>query len=196
MPEDKSPSPARDAGFTPPWSEDYFFNLAEELYAGSRPLDAAAQGPPARQTPNFAEVLRKAHNWRLDNDSGNLARFIGLSTWINVINVYEEEVGMLYPFMDLDTIRDDVKAACQDTALDTSPTPAHGEHTLFLLLATMAVLENPDINELADSFTQTSRQYATAEAQAEIVNEHTIRLLMLVVSKFRPEINNNRCFFV
>ena len=184
--EDSSSSPVRDAGFTPPWNSDYFLNLAEELHASSEPPDAAVQEPQAFQAPNLAEVVRKAHNWRLENRSGNLASCIGFGSWTKIIDIYEDEIGSQYPFMDLDIIRDHVKAACQDTSSDPSPVASHMEHTLFLILAVVAVLEDPDISQLADVFTQKSRQYATAKAQDETVDDHTIRLLILVVSPSMP----------
>lgn len=195
MLEDCSPSPVRDAGFTPPWSSDYFLNLAEQLHSSSEPFDAAVQGTPARQTQNLTEVMRNAYDWRRDNNSGNLVRFIGFISWSRIINTYEEEIGSQNPFMDLDTLRGHVKTACETTASDSSPATSYMEHTLSLLLAIVAVLEDPDISQLANSFTEKSRQHATAKAQEEAVDEHTIRLLMLVVSRSRLVIINNTCLY-
>lgn len=137
--------------------------------------------PP--QTPNFAEVMQKAHNWRLDNGSAGLIRFIGLSAWTKIIDTYEDEIGAQNPFIELDTIRGHTKAACENTTSDSNPAASHMEHILLFLLAVVAVLQDPDISQLADSFTQKSREHATAKAQEEAVDEHTIQLLMLIVSR-------------
>lgn len=152
------------------------------------------QEPSAPQTPNVAEVMRKAHNWRLGNGSAGLVRFIGLSAWTKIIDTYEDEIGAQNPFTDLDTIRGHAKAACENTTSDSNTAASHMEHTLFLLLAIVAVLQDPDISQLADSFTQESRDHATAKAQEEAVDEQTIQQLMLIVSRSRPVIIDNECF--
>ncbi|PKS10910.1 hypothetical protein jhhlp_002668 [Lomentospora prolificans] len=177
--EHNSPSTDRDAGFTPPGSSNYFLNLAEELHVSSESVSIATQKSMPHLV-SFTQVLRQAYNWRLSNGAEGLASFIGLNQWLSIIKKYEEEIGLQYPFMDLDTIGDELKTVCLSSAMESRLITSNKEHILALLLAIVAVLENPDVSKLADTFTEKSREYAAVKSQTETVDEDTIRLLMLV----------------
>lgn len=98
-----------------------------------------------------------------------------------MLHVYEEEIGLQNPFIDLGSLREDVKATCQELAPEPGPLEGGGEHVLILILALVAVLESLDVSQLTDSFTQKSRQYAASKSHGEVVKENTIQLLVLIV---------------
>ncbi|CAI4217673.1 unnamed protein product [Parascedosporium putredinis] len=175
-----SPSASRGSGYTPPGSSDFFLNLAEELHVGSEPLHIQGRPQSRQNSISFTQLVRQAHEWRLNNSSGSLVRFVGLQSWLHVLHVYEEEIGLQNPFIDLGSLREDVKATCQELAPEPGPLEGGGEHVLILILALVAVLESLDVSQLTDSFTQKSRQYAASKSHGEVVKENTIQLLVLI----------------
>ncbi|KAH8680755.1 hypothetical protein BX600DRAFT_504510 [Xylariales sp. PMI_506] len=168
-----------------PGSTDYYFNLAQELRTGPEP---GRRGGNLGSSPRMGPLLRKANEYLSKNTSARLVTALDADSWLDVIDLYEEEIGLQYPFLDLDGLREDIRAVAQDVApipfYDSSseeqPGSTRRDQILSFLLAILAVLEDPDVSELADSFTIKARQTTVWRAQLETVDEQTIYLFILM----------------
>lgn len=180
-----SQSPEQTSGMlVKPGVSNFFFNLAEELHTNTAPRRAPPASPARSKTPlDFAKILRQFSSQSHPNSSSSssMVLLLGYSTCMSLVDVYEDEIGLLYPFLELDILRDDITTACEAEGDTNHPRNVRLDQVMTMLLGIMSVLQNPDINDLADSFTKATRSEASDNTYLEIVDERAIQLLILTV---------------
>ena len=79
-------------------SSDYYFNLAQQLLVGSSPIYGHASSSGAPRVPRLAQDLQKLILNRSSRKPTPLLSIIPVPRWLEILDMYEEEIGLLYPF--------------------------------------------------------------------------------------------------
>ncbi len=122
----------------------------------------------------------------IDHRSSGAARgtFAPLETdhWINIFQVYEEEVGMQYPFIDLGELRRTVHAAESNTY---GPSAAENLATIediaTLILAVVSSLADPDTVDVANDLVGVLFGAALVRTQLTTANKTDMTIVILAV---------------
>ncbi|KAK6076317.1 transcriptional regulatory protein [Seiridium cupressi] len=176
-----SPQPIR------PGSSDYYLSLAQQLLVTASPTDGhgGAQSQPA---PRMAEDMRKLIQERPGRASRSLLSIIPLSRWLEVLDTYEEEIGLLYPFLDVTDLRNQLRDAPSHSAGHETGEEVRLSHkledVLILVLAVMAVLEEPDISSLSDDYTEQVMANTWRSLHTGNVTDHDVSLSILMWSAY------------
>lgn len=108
-----------------------------------------------------------------------LFRIVSLCHLLAMVAMFEDEIGLLYPFLDFVALHERLHApkASYDRRL--------GE-ILCLLLATTAALEDPSVARFADPFVEETTITSRRRTQMDHVEEHDLCLLTVMVWPPRP----------
>lgn len=126
----------------------------------------------------------------IDHRKSGAARgtFAPLETdhWINIFQVYEEEVGMQYPFIDLGELRRTVHAAESNTyGPSASEYLASIEDIATLILAVVSSLADPDTVEVANDLVGVLFGAALVRTQLTTANKTDMTIVILAVRLYR-----------
>ncbi|KAH8195995.1 hypothetical protein TruAng_009833 [Truncatella angustata] len=175
-----SPQPIR------PGSSDYYFNLAQQLLVDSSTANAGHdQASASRRFPKMAQDLRVLIQERAERKPQPLLSIIAMSRWLEILDFYEEEIGLLYPFLDVTDIRNQLRDASshlpnpEDAGQDIKLSHKL-EEVLVLVLAVMAVLEEPDVSGLCDEFAERVMVGTWRRAHTGNVSDHDVNLSILM----------------
>ncbi|KAK9421825.1 hypothetical protein SUNI508_05426 [Seiridium unicorne] len=172
-----SPQPIR------PGSSDYYLSLAQQLLVTASPTDGHG-GAQLQPAPRMAEDMRKLIQERPGSASRSLLSIIPLSRWLEVLDTYEEEIGLLYPFLDVTDLRNQLRDAPSHSASHETGEEVRLSHkledVLILVLAVMAVLEEPDISSLSDDYTEQVMANTWRRLHTGNVTDHDVSLSILM----------------
>ncbi|KAL7813655.1 hypothetical protein V8C44DRAFT_327443 [Trichoderma aethiopicum] len=87
-------------------SSDYYLQLAEKLLTAARPPSTQKAKPqnPYDGVP-VTYLLEQLLLHRASNSPGDVLTFIDNERWISIISFYEEEIGVQYPFLNLEELK-------------------------------------------------------------------------------------------
>ncbi|KAL6852102.1 hypothetical protein J3F83DRAFT_756952 [Trichoderma novae-zelandiae] len=87
-------------------SSDYYLQLAEKLLTAARPPSTQKAKPqnPYDGVP-VTYLLEQLLLHRASKTRGNVLAFIDNDRWISIISFYEEEIGVQYPFLNLEELK-------------------------------------------------------------------------------------------
>lgn len=135
----------------------------------------------------MAQDLRRLIQDRSSRKSQSLLLVIPLPRWLEILDFYEEEIGLLYPFLDVTELRNHLRdvssivpiphVARQEVRLG-----AKMEEILILVLAIMAVLEEPDVSAICDDFAEQIMVKSWRRSHMGNVVDHDVSLNILMVS--------------
>lgn len=187
-----------------PSSSDYYLRLAEKRLIALSPeqSDSRQDCPIEVHTVGASSVRRLVEHRRRGSPGGVLAVF-DTRTWVNILRKYNEEVGLQYPFVDLDELKRDI---CN---LATSPSSRHerqneeeemaaaqglnqfhpespNEQICILILTIIATLAEYDATKLANPIVEDVFKDVAIKTQLKSVNESDLSLLILIVSSPTP----------
>ncbi|KAK7209422.1 hypothetical protein V2G26_016600 [Clonostachys chloroleuca] len=181
-----------------PSSSDYYLRLAEKRLIALSPeqSDSRQDCPIEVHTVGASSVRRLVEHRRRGSPGGVLAVF-DTRTWVNILRKYNEEVGLQYPFVDLDELKRDI---CN---LATSPSSRHerqneeeemaaaqglnqfhpespNEQICILILTIIATLAEYDATKLANPIVEDVFKDVAIKTQLKSVNESDLSLLILI----------------
>ncbi|ERS95646.1 hypothetical protein HMPREF1624_07720 [Sporothrix schenckii ATCC 58251] len=185
-----------------PTSIDYYLRLAEKRLNALNP-DEAVSSPPESQTPVIGErtiqILSEAR--QRDCPGAALAAF-SLDHWKSILQVWAEEVGLQYPFLDTETLALDIVGAFRESQTpgqnDTSPTSGysatagtpntnhrrHVEDTAILLLVAVAILVDPTLVSTANPLAEVIYRDVLIRTHLADVDRDDVSLMTVAASYF------------
>lgn len=196
--ESSTTSTARDessAHHARPGSSDYYFGLARRLLVDSSAQHGDNAGTEGQgQKPNTQD-LRKILSQRLASTGRQPPRLTLVPTcrWLEILDQYEEEIGLLYPFLDITDLRSQLRDVAGP---ESGPSPGAQEtrvnqeleEVLILILAVMAVLEDPAISDSVDGLTEEIVASTWRRTHTGNTSSHDVNLLILVVSDLKRRV--------
>jgi hypothetical protein len=174
-----------------PGSSDFYFSMAQQLLTQSNPVHCQGDGSTAttKHAPRSARDLQRLIDGRSVRRSQPLLSIIPLPRWLEILDAYEDEIGLLYPFLDVTELRNQLRDSSAHTlqqgAKQQMRVREKLEEILILVLAVMAVLEEPDISRSSDEFTEQVMAGTWRRVHTGDVTDHDVNLSILMV----------RCFF-
>ncbi|KAL6898514.1 hypothetical protein GGI43DRAFT_384812 [Trichoderma evansii] len=97
-----STAPAKANGLR---SSDYYLQLAERLLTTTKPASAQKAKAQSQYGVPVTYFLEKLLFHRANNAPGNALAYVDNDRWFSIIALYEEEIGIQYPFLNLDELR-------------------------------------------------------------------------------------------
>jgi hypothetical protein len=179
-------------------SSDYYFNLAQQLLVGSSPIYGHASSSGAPRVPRMAQDLQKLIQNRSSRKPTPLLSIIPVPRWLEILDMYEEEIGLLYPFLDVTELRNNLRdSSLQLTDQEHRQEARLGtklDEVLILVLAVMAVLEEPDVSTLGDDFVEQVVSGTWRRVHTGNVADHDITLSILIVCQKLLELQSGANF--
>ncbi|KAM4061185.1 fungal specific transcription factor [Hirsutella rhossiliensis] len=192
------PNDGPDASARPPRpdSADYYLGLAGKILAASGPGRDDSRRLPGQAETIELQRLREMMEW---HDAGApgvvLLRILSEHQWARVLNAYEEEVGLQYPFLDLEALKREIQSAHQSDpnarrglshsdhqGLEGLRDCAHGN---ALMVATIVfTLADPNAAGVADSMVEEVHAAALIRSQLSGIEQHDLSVLILTSTYF------------
>ncbi|KAI1878284.1 uncharacterized protein JN550_000466 [Neoarthrinium moseri] len=184
-----SPQANGDIGPQPPrpGSTNYYLNLAQELLINSRSAnDAGLPDVPGGYSP--ATTLRELIANRSNATLGDVFSRVSWAHWLAFIDIYEDEIALMYPFLNLENLRYSASPASQGGPVNVGAIGLDGQRwipdghieVMLLLLVVVAVLEDPEVSKISDGFTEDIMMNTRRRTYAGDVGEHDIELNILI----------------
>lgn len=203
-PSSGHPQPVPTNNATPPaahskanglLSSDYYLQLAERLLTAAKP-------PSAQKAKNQGQydgvpvtyLLEQLLLHRANNTLGNVLAFIDNDRWLSIIAFYEEEIGVQYPFLNLEELKrqvteGDPRNAKDDHLLpsqsssDTKPSRSQVENIAIHILAIISIFADARAIGIANPWIEETYAATVARTQLQsTVNAADLCLLILAVS--------------
>lgn len=183
-----------------PTSLDYYLRLAEKRLGTLSP-DEAVSSPPEGRPPIIGErTIRTLSEARQRDCPGAALAAFGLDHWKGILQIWAEEVGLQYPFIDTDRLAHDiVNASHQQTDQhDFSPASAHSgtataagtnhrrnvEDTAILILVVVAILVDPTLVTAANPLAEAIYRDVLIRTHIADVDRADVSLMTVAASYF------------
>lgn len=183
----RSPATSTDTQPQPrplPGSSGYYLHLADQLHTKStlsRPPTKAHHG-----LTNLAELLDQACHAQVNNTAGdfNVIHSLGFTNCLRITTVYEDEIGAMYPFLDLTALRNQAAEVYQSRSHphSTRKHTSDVNSTMVLVFAIVAMLLAPDSADKTERLTKETRRDISCVTSIDPMTYVDIELLMLMVS--------------
>jgi hypothetical protein len=170
-----------------PGSSDYYFGLARQLLANSTSQSGEDASVDGRKQPVNTQDLKNLIAQRSTGKQLSLLSLIPMSRWLEILDQYEEEIGLLYPFLDITELMKQLRDAAGQglsPAQDRQGAKASQEldEVLMLVLAVMAVLEDPAISDSIDTLAEDIMVNTWRRTHMGNVSSHDVNLHILMVN--------------
>ncbi|KAF4959003.1 hypothetical protein FSARC_10872 [Fusarium sarcochroum] len=165
-----------------PENFDYYIRIVENNF-GAASTDPTRK-PPEKSVTNFVGVnqIRQAIEHRtVASEGGTLAAF-DMDTWIAVLKLWDEEVGLQYPLLDIHQLVDQIDAAKKDaTSPEISPssTEQYAADIAFLILAILSCTKDASAVEVADPVVQEIHGVTLVQVHTGHIKRESLVLLIL-----------------
>ncbi|KAL7809265.1 hypothetical protein V8C26DRAFT_412108 [Trichoderma gracile] len=188
------PAPSKANGLL---SSDYYLQLAEKLLTAARPPSTQKAKPqnPYNGVP-VTYLLEQLLLHRASKSAGNVLAFIDDDRWINIISFYEEEIGVQYPFLNLEELKrqiteGDSRNARDDHHQSSQPPPSSQvsrsqiENIAIHILAIISIFADARAIGIANPWVEEA--YAATVAKTQLnstINAADLCLLILAAIFF------------
>ncbi|KAK7403528.1 hypothetical protein QQX98_010706 [Neonectria punicea] len=165
-------------------NSDYYLRLAEKRLVALSPEQTDAPALPRRETLIGAETMRHLiQQRRLGSPGGVLAALDG-EYWMKVLLVYEEEVGIQYPFLDVDILRQEIMAVKNNVSRSTvgvrkDHTHDRIEDMAITIHAIISTLADPTAIEIANPAAEEIFAGAVGRTQLNGADKEELIVLIL-----------------
>ncbi|KAL9473239.1 hypothetical protein ACSS6W_007619 [Trichoderma asperelloides] len=188
-----STAPAKANGLR---SSDYYLQLAERLLTTTKPASTQKAKAQSQYGVPVTYFLEKLLIHRANNAPGNALAYVDNDRWLNIIALYEEEIGIQYPFLNLDELRrqiteGDVRNTKDDSSRQPAPPPGGKasriqiENIAIHVLAIISIFADARTIEIANPWVE--EVYAGTVARTQLdstVNAADLCLLILATIFF------------
>lgn len=175
-------------------SSDYYLQLAERLLTTTKPASTQKAKAQSQYGVPVTYFLEKLLIHRANNAPGNALAYVDNGRWLNIIALYEEEIGIQYPFLNLDELRrqiteGDVRNTKDDPSRQPAPPPGGKasriqiENIAIHVLAIISIFADARTIEIANPWVEEIYAGTVARTQLDsTVNAADLCLLILAVS--------------
>lgn len=186
-----SAAPAKANGLR---SSDYYLQLAERLLVTTKPASTQKAKAQSQYGVPVTYFLEKLLFHRANSAPGNALAYVDNDRWLSIIALYEEEIGIQYPFLNLDELRReiigaDVRIAKDDSSRQPNPPPGAKasriqiENIAIHVLAIISIFADARTIEIANPWVEEIYAGTVARTQLDsTVNAADLCLLILAVS--------------
>lgn len=186
-----STAPAKANGLR---SSDYYLQLAERLLVTTKPASTQKAKAQSQYGVPVTYFLEKLLFHRANNAPGNALAYVDNDRWLSIIALYEEEIGLQNPFLNLDELRREITEGDVRNTKDNpsrQPKPPPGakasriqiENIAIHVLAIISIFADARTIEIANPWVE--EIYAATVARTQLdstVNAADVCLLILAVS--------------
>ncbi|KAL1895949.1 hypothetical protein Sste5346_005048 [Sporothrix stenoceras] len=182
-----------------PTSLDYYLRLAEKRLGALSP-DETVSSPPEGRPPIIGErTIRTLSEARKRDCPGAALAAFSLDHWKGILQIWAEEVGFQYPFIDTDTLAHDIVGASRENVQqNTSPasgnsvtasTPGtnhrrHVEDTAIMILVVVAILVDPTLVSTANPLAEAIYRDVLIRTHIADVDRDDVSLMTVAASYF------------
>lgn len=195
-----STAPAKANGLR---SSDYYLQLAERLLTTTKPASTQKAKAQSQYGVPVTYFLEKLLFHRANNAPGNALAYVDNDRWLSIIALYEEEIGIQYPFLNLDELRrqiteGDVRNTNDEHSRQRQPpigvtvSRIQIENIAIHVLAIISIFADARTIEIANPWIEEIYAGTVARTQLDsIVNAADLCLLILAVSLKQLERSEN-----
>ncbi|KAF7558191.1 hypothetical protein G7Z17_g120 [Cylindrodendrum hubeiense] len=167
-------------------NSDYYLRLAEQRLVALSPEQSDAPPQRLRKIMVGAESMRQLVNHRTGGSPGGFLAAFEAKYWIKVMLIYEEEIGLQYPFLDIEKLKYDIRAirfsrssaGVRSTAAKTAK-EARLEDVAFVIHAIVSTLTDPAAINVANPVIEEIFTGAIGRTQLNGVDRDELCVLIL-----------------
>lgn len=170
-------------------NSDYYLRLAEKRLVALSPDQSDAPPQRLRKTMVGAESIQQLMDHRSHGAPGGLLAAFEAKYWIKLLLIYEEEIGLQYPFLDIEKLKQDVRAihiARSSVGARSTVPKARKEERLedvaLVIHAIVSTLADPAAIEIANPAIDEIFTGAIGRTQLNGVDRDELCVLILCVS--------------
>ncbi|CEI66187.1 unnamed protein product [Fusarium venenatum] len=165
-----------------PESYDYSIRLGENNFGSV--MNDASRKPSGKPASNFVGVdqIRQAIEYRAVGSMGGALAAFNMETWMAVLQLWDEEVGLQYPLLNIHQLLNEIDAAKQNAA---SPRPSpnsnyqYAADIAFLVLAILSCIRDASAVEVADPAVQELHGIVLVQVHTGRIRRESMVLLLL-----------------
>ncbi|KAJ4152153.1 hypothetical protein NW765_017662 [Fusarium oxysporum] len=172
-----------------PGNFDYYLRLVENNFgAASTDQTRKSPGKPAANLVGVEQIRQAIQHRALGSHGSALAAF-DKETWIAVLQLWEEEVGLQYPLLDIQRLGYEIDAAKQE-ATCSEDYPQGSSHqpaadAALLILAILSSIKDASAIEVADPVVQEIHGVVLVQAHTgRIERRCLVQLILIAVYSF------------
>ncbi|KPM41901.1 hypothetical protein AK830_g4608 [Neonectria ditissima] len=166
-------------------NSDYYLRLAEKRLVALSPENAGAPLPAGRTSLVGAEPMRHLIQQRRAGSPGGVLAALDAEYWMKVLAIYEEEVGVQYPFLDVDILRQEIMAAKRNRSRTATGVPRTRkqeriEDMTIVIHAIVSTLADPTAIDIANPAAE--EIFAGAVGRTQLNGASKEELIVLILS--------------
>jgi hypothetical protein len=168
-----------------PESYDYSIRLGENNFGSV--MNEASRKLSGKPASNFLGVdqIRRAIEYRTVGSIGGALAAFDMETWMGVLQLWDEEVGLQYPLLNIHQLLNEIDGAKQNAA-SPKPSPSsnyqYAADIAFLVLAILSCIKDASAIEVADPAVQQLHGIVLVQVHTGRLRRESMVLLLLTVS--------------
>ncbi|KAL7928665.1 hypothetical protein V8C35DRAFT_317668 [Trichoderma chlorosporum] len=178
-------------------SSDYYLQLAERLLTAAQPTSsqkAKSQGP--YEGVPVIHLLEQLLSHRSSKTTGNVLAFVDNDRWLSIIAFYEEEIGVQYPFLNLEELKHQITEVdprktkdehllSSSSSSDARPTRTQIENIAIHMLAIISIFADARAIGIANPWIEETYAATVARSQLQTdINAADLCLMILAAIFF------------
>ncbi|KAM3553781.1 hypothetical protein MY1884_006483 [Beauveria asiatica] len=163
-------------------SSDYYLRLAEKRLGDLSPGPGRSLFGSGRQQQLMigSHIMQQLIDHRKTGPAPGTFAPLDKELWIRIIDIYEEEVALQYPFLDLEDLRHRIRASTPPSETNpASPDQAAIEDIMSLVLSVASSIVDPGTLPVANSFVESLFSAAMLRTQLGAVNKSDLSIIIL-----------------
>ncbi|KAM3450213.1 hypothetical protein MY3296_006322 [Beauveria thailandica] len=163
-------------------SSDYYLRLAEKRLGDLSPGPGRSLFGSGRQQQLMigSHIMQQLIDHRKTGAAPGTFAPLDKELWIRIIDIYEEEVALQYPFLDLEDLRHRIRASTPPSETNpASPDQAAIEDIMSLVLSVASSIVDPGTLPVANSFVESLFSAAMLRTQLGAVNKSDLSIIIL-----------------
>jgi hypothetical protein len=165
-----------------PESYDYSIRLGENNFGSV--MNEASRKLSGKPASNFLGVdqIRRAIEYRTVGSIGGALAAFDMETWMGVLQLWDEEVGLQYPLLNIHQLLNEIDGAKQNAA-SPKPSPSsnyqYAADIAFLVLAILSCIKDASAIEVADPAVQQLHGIVLVQVHTGRLRRESMVLLLL-----------------
>jgi hypothetical protein len=164
---------------------DYYIRLAEKRLTALSPEQTNAPREKRRKTSIGSETLQDLINRR--GTPGAVIAGLDVNHWVEVLSIYQDEIGLQYPYLDIEDLKRKINLAKQDN-LGTDTLRSRGDERLddlaLMVHAIVSILADSAAGDVVNALAEEIFTTVTGRAQLNGADKDDLSLLILAVRPF------------
>ncbi|KAJ6788167.1 hypothetical protein PWT90_11125 [Aphanocladium album] len=163
-------------------SSDYYLRLAEKRLGDISPGPGRPLFGSGRQQQLMigSHIMQQLIDHRKTGTPAGTFAPLDKELWIRIIDIYEEEVALQYPFLDLENLRNRIRAAAPPSEGNPVPEDQSGvEDIMALVLSVASSIVDSGTLTVANSFVENLYSTAMLRTQLGAVNKTDLSIIIL-----------------